>query len=63
MIDIIILFVDHVDMCLQDNRLAVFVAFGSRFIDHDIPDGILFVFQTMFFCEITDIIADCLFIA
>ena len=45
-------------MSLKDDGRSVFVSCGCRFVDNDVVQFILNIFETMFFCEIYKIITD-----
>ena len=51
-------FTDHIHMSLKDDGRSVFVSCGCRFVDNDVVQFILNIFETMFFCEIYKIITD-----
>ena len=63
MIAVSVLFADHVDVRLQDDGGAVFIAGTCRFVDCDIENLIAVKGQTMGFRKGADVVADRLFIS
>ena len=62
-LNIFILFADHIDMCLQNDGFTLFIAFRCRLVNDHVPDFILHIGIAVFLGEIDDIIADRLFVA
>ena len=51
---IVVLFTNHIDMSLQNNRFGIFSASRSRLTDDNVSGFIVNTFQTMFLCEIQE---------
>ena len=51
-------FADHIHMSLKDNGRSIFVSWGRGFVDNDVVQFILNIFEAMLFCKIYKIITD-----
>ena len=51
-------FADHVHMSLKNDSRSIFVSWGRGFVDNDVVQFILNIFEAMLFCKIYKIITD-----